>query len=1107
MGKKKQDKKRKEQKIAKKQVGAAKQAPAAPLTDEPPNHHHHHHQPKKRQPPTRQEWSLFPALQYMSIHYSVSTDACVDALMVEQSEAMKATLTTAVEVSTRASREEKQQQQQLVTETADKAIAKHFRRASVRVHPDRFGDTYLTEFEHLKESYDILKNQESRMEYASKMLDVIRTFGPSAKTLLQQAHDAFARDHFAKQDKSESAWARYEKAKAEAQQGRSGENSNKATATSASAAAAYIEAEHYGRAPGWLDVYQQSGKTRQLELGLKFRDLKEYQKICKAVVLQAEETADSTSRFVHRIEHDKLQSMMTKAAAAAAAASTNSNQIIKLTITLPTHTMWKIRWYAELQLSDNEPPRSITTSMTYCHVVDLTHPAVVQARQEMQVLQNNMTKRHIALLRNHIHQLQQQQQRSRQGTSTASTTGTTTNVLEAQSWELHRALSRGRSIATRLRTALEILDRDPEQCKELTELLRVLTETSLAKSSLDELVCNSQRRDTLKSFKQSVACMIESGECGEWIQKVNKGELSNHGAEVNRLYQLLIEGKKANSLLVDATTLTNAAARDDLFSTKQCKMLQERASEVQAEMVKETERMMEEERQQKARDEARRQMEERAQQIGMERGVYVTIVGLKNRPELNGQLGYYMGVAHNTSEERYIVKLGTVHPPKEIALKKENFRRWEGNVWSPTSSPLHGVQAHTYVSGTDDDDDDDDDDDSVESVGPEKDLAHENKIPSPVVSIRKETLAGKSHHHAHATDIAANSGRPSRTQNTAWIPRKFVRKFIGTKGMHIQSFQHHTRTWMHLAEEDTVHTATGDWVPVKVQSGSKQDIQNALDLIEAFDGKPLICSSSPPSSPKKGVFQQLVNKRSHPSPSKVHQRAPVAAFHCRSPVSPPEKRSAPAHASLAQLNAGHSVSVPKTPPPGFPVEQHRNGISPGSVPSPPQGKHLLSVLEFLTNNKTCLKVLPNHFAEWLQSQDILSLDDLAEATHDEEFMVEMQNAGLKGFKKAAFKKAVLFAVSGGDAVPDHIPTVENGLGAGYCGKEGPADLYCPISMVLMQDPVLAADGFTYERSAIVAWFEKNAMQQVVLSPMTQEPLRNLELTPNVAVRNLALSFA
>ena len=49
---------------------------------------------------------------------------------------------------------------------------------------------------------------------------------------------------------------------------------------------------------------------------------------------------------------------------------------------------------------------------------------------------------------------------------------------------------------------------------------------------------------------------------------------------------------------------------------------------------------------------------------------------------------------------------------------------------------------------------------------------------------------------------------------------------------------------------------------------------------------------------------------------------------------------------------------------------------------------------------------------------------------------------------------------------------DKGRSARAAGKERrvPRDLLCPISHALMMDPVVAEDGFTYERQAIEQWF-------------------------------------
>ena len=67
--------------------------------------------------------------------------------------------------------------------------------------------------------------------------------------------------------------------------------------------------------------------------------------------------------------------------------------------------------------------------------------------------------------------------------------------------------------------------------------------------------------------------------------------------------------------------------------------------------------------------------------------------------------------------------------------------------------------------------------------------------------------------------------------------------------------------------------------------------------------------------------------------------------------------------------------------------------------------------------------------------------------------------------------------------------------------EIPDDMICPISFEVMKDPVMAQDGHTYERVAIVEWLKTKGT-----SPMTQEPLDAEDLVPQHIVRKLIDSF-
>ena len=69
------------------------------------------------------------------------------------------------------------------------------------------------------------------------------------------------------------------------------------------------------------------------------------------------------------------------------------------------------------------------------------------------------------------------------------------------------------------------------------------------------------------------------------------------------------------------------------------------------------------------------------------------------------------------------------------------------------------------------------------------------------------------------------------------------------------------------------------------------------------------------------------------------------------------------------------------------------------------------------------------------------------------------------------------------------------------------DLQCPIRMELMEDPVIAMDGFTYERAAIERWFACSRNKGgLIKSPLTNEPLESKLLVPNRRLKAIIASF-
>eukprot|EP00041_Stephanoeca_diplocostata_P043006 m.11908 g.11908 ORF g.11908 m.11908 type:complete len:456 (+) comp9173_c0_seq2:957-2324(+) len=67
--------------------------------------------------------------------------------------------------------------------------------------------------------------------------------------------------------------------------------------------------------------------------------------------------------------------------------------------------------------------------------------------------------------------------------------------------------------------------------------------------------------------------------------------------------------------------------------------------------------------------------------------------------------------------------------------------------------------------------------------------------------------------------------------------------------------------------------------------------------------------------------------------------------------------------------------------------------------------------------------------------------------------------------------------------------------------EAPYEFCCPITQDVLADPVIAADGFTYERAAMETWLGKNNT-----SPLTGMVLSHKNLTPNLTLRTVIVAW-
>jgi len=171
------------------------------------------------------------------------------------------------------------------------------------------------------------------------------------------------------------------------------------------------------------------------------------------------------------------------------------------------------------------------------------------------------------------------------------------------------------------------------------------------------------------------------------------------------------------------------------------------------------------------------------------------------------------------------------------------------------------------------------------------------------------------------------------------------------------------------------------------------------------------------------------------------------------------------------------------------------------------------LLIFLRSQHACIRGSVDDFYSWLvKSEYIDSMAALKEAVSDNDYYndtmkVGSGSSGIKAFKRKVFKRALSeYDTKSTAKVHQTLPQCQ--MKNQSETLEPPEELMCPISLVLMtNDPVLAADGITYEREHIEDWFKKNkAKGNVIYSPVHGTEMESLILMPSITVRNMARAF-
>jgi len=244
----------------------------------------------------------------------------------------------------------------------------------------------------------------------------------------------------------------------------------------------------------------------------------------------------------------------------------------------------------------------------------------------------------------------------------------------------------------------QVLVRARKKCANLLRLMELTGKPSTIHQSLSSLLGNARlafaelerkadaakkrtdKKHEIKRFKAYIASVLESDDPIGWMTSVGQANLHREGGDVNRLYQLFIEGKGKYTLLIDSEMYKAASLRDDLFSVKQCKELATRGEEVAITEAKEDEEaaIAEEKRQkeEKEREEMRRKAElsEKWAFVGQN----ATIHGLASEKgkHMNNQLGRVM--YYSVEKDRFEVQLYSTE--EKAYLKKENLTAYYGHI-------------------------------------------------------------------------------------------------------------------------------------------------------------------------------------------------------------------------------------------------------------------------------------------------------------------------------------------------------------------------------------------------------------------------------------------
>jgi len=436
-----------------------------------------------------------------------------------------------------------------------RAIDKHYRVSSIKLHPDRVGEQARPAFEALTEARNCLRMVTSRRLYIDQMLDVVTDLRYWQAGAKEMGWDVVG---------AHKSWVeRNPPSKFVEGNGNSKEDDDAGKSMKPLALTGGI-ANDTPRKPR-IAILSLSDRLVRVSLPLPDNEY-QFLQYCDSVHVVGDAAFLSDEATLATIDMDDPNAV--------------NYGTVETTITIPEEGVWYIKWFARLNIDG----RMVSTPRSYETTIDITSKETIKKMKEIVELCD--------LARHRTNDIKKTLRNLRGVTSVS---GAASRMdLENKYWHLHSVLAKARSTYSRLLNLSKTYSSlsSPDSDAALSDLDASLEEAKPLKTLLDGMLSSIQKRDAMQNFKARIATIIEEGSGAEFLETTTPQRLVAMGGESNRLYQLLVEGKgkQYGALELDSSILAAAAKRNDMFSTKQMKALEERKVEaenvVQAEMAR-----------------------------------------------------------------------------------------------------------------------------------------------------------------------------------------------------------------------------------------------------------------------------------------------------------------------------------------------------------------------------------------------------------------------------------------------------------------------------------------------------------------------------------------